>query len=42
MPGAGTEEDVAEQMSDMAWEGHRKRQLKNLGIDPEELDAGDS
>lgn len=32
----------SETASDMAWKGHRERQLKALGIDPEKLDAGDS
>jgi len=31
--------DVGEEMSEMAWQGHRKRQLEALGIDPDELDG---
>jgi len=33
--------DVGDEMSDMAWQGHRKRQLEELGIDPDELDGDD-
>jgi len=33
-----TLEEYSEEQSDRAWHGHRDRQLKELGIDLEELD----
>ena len=27
----------AEELSDRAWEGHRERQLENLGVDPDQI-----
>jgi len=31
-------EEERERLSDASWEGHRNRQLRKLGIDPEDLD----
>lgn len=31
--------DQSEEMSEKAWQGHRERQLKALGIDPDEVDS---
>jgi len=31
----------SERLSDQAWNYHRERQLEALGVDPDELDAGD-
>jgi len=34
---ANDEDPDAEELSDRSWEGHRKRQLKALGVDPDKL-----